>query len=295
MDGEVVPGDKAFVPVFDRGFLYGDSVYEVLRTYEGVPVWLSDHLWRLQASAERLGFEGFPGPATLDEAVRRTLSTAQITDTAAPVDWYIRIVVTRGAGPIALDPADAGPPRIIVLIKPVKLPPPEAYERGISLALVDVVRTHAGALDPAVKSGNYLNNILALREARSRGADEALMCNMDGQVSEGASSNVFVVDSGTLRTPPVEAGILHGITRGKILELADKLGVPTETTHLAPDDVIHAHEVFISSSIRELLPVARVDDTPIGLVVPGPITRRLHEAYRAAISQEIKAITAPLP
>lgn len=293
IDGSVVPADKAFVPVFDRGFLYGDSVYEVLRTYEGVPVWLSDHLWRLQASGERLGFESFPRPSVLEDAIRRTLATASVG--AEGTDWYIRIVVTRGSGPISLDPGVADEPRVVVLVKEVTLPPAEAYDQGIALALVDVVRNPAGALDPAVKSGNYLNNILALRQALSQGADEAIMCNTDGNISEGASSNVFIVDGGTLRTPPIEAGILHGITRSKILEIAAELGVPIRDTDLTPADVLQADEVFISSSIREILPVAKVGDTPIGVVAPGPTTRRLHKAYKEAVLGELKSVTAPLP
>ncbi len=293
IDGEVVPGDKAFVPIFDRGFLYGDSVYEVLRTYDGVPVWLSDHLRRLQGSAQMQGFERFPTPAVIEEAVRKTLVTAAVTSDAT--DCYIRIVVTRGSGPIALDASVAGEPRLVVLVKDVVTPPPEAYEQGISVALVDVVRNPTDALDPAVKSGNYLNNILALRQAKAKGADEAIMCNVEGFVSEGASSNIFMVRDGVLRTPPVGAGILHGITRSKILAAADLLEIPAEEVNLAPEDVKTADEVFISSSIREVLPVARVDAAPVGIVVPGPVTRRLHSAYRDALSAELKSVTSSLP
>ncbi len=287
IDGEVVPGDRAMIPVFDRGFLYGDSVYEVLRTYRGVPVWLDDHLGRLRTSGERLGFDRFPPLEAVGDAVTRTLRRAD-AEAATATDWYIRIVVTRGGGPVALAPSLAEAPRLLVLVKELTAPAAALYERGIGLAIVDIVRNPAGALDPAAKSGNYLNNILALRQALARGADEALMCNVDGFVSEGASSNVFVVREGILHTPPTGAGILHGITRSKVLALAKASGMGAVEDDLSPADVRGADEVFISSSVRELMPVTRIDDDVVGDGAPGEATRRLHAAYRAAIEQQVR-------
>jgi len=286
IDGEVVPGDRAMIPVFDRGFLYGDSVYEVLRTYRGAPVWLDDHLDRLRTSGERLGFDRFPSLEAVGDAVTRTLQQAD-AQAAVATDWYIRIVVTRGGGPVALAPSRAEAPRLIVLVKELSAPAPALYERGIGLAIVDIVRNPADALDPAAKSGNYLNNILALRQALARGADEALMCNVDGFVSEGASSNVFVVRKGVLRTPPTGAGILHGITRSKVLSLAGEVGMKALEENLTPADIQGADEVFISSSVREVMPVTRVDDAVVGDGAPGEATRRLHVAYRAAVDRQV--------
>lgn len=279
------------IPVFDRGFLYGDSVYEVLRTYRGVPVWLDEHLGRLRASGERLGFDRFPALRAVGDALDKTLRRAD-AEAAEATDWYIRIVVTRGGGPVALAPSRAAAPRLIVVVKELNAPDAALYERGIGLAIVDIVRNPADALDPAAKSGNYLNNILALRQAIARGADEALMCNVDGFVSEGASSNVFVVRRGVLHTPSTAAGILHGITRSKLLALAETLDLEAVEGDLTPAEVREADEVFISSSVREVMPVTRIDGVLVRHGAPGELTRRLHAAYRGAVDRQIRRLSS---
>jgi len=279
IDGRVVPAEQARVPVFDRGFLYGDGVYEVFRTYNGVPFGMAAHLDRMCRSGELLGYELFPSKAALAEVVGETLAAAEHGDS------YVRVMVTRGAGPLSLDPSMADKPRIVVIVKEVRTPPVEAYRDGIEISIVGVVRTPPGAVDPAAKSGNYLNNIMALRQALQRGASEALMCNVDGKLSEGASSNIFVVHGDAVRTPSVGAGILEGITRRNVLDLAAAAGMDAGEGSLEPADLRSADEAFITSSIREILPVCRVDGQAVGGGAPGPITRRLHEAYKRAVAE----------
>jgi len=197
--------------------------------------------------------------------------------------------VSRGPGKLDLDPASAHDPKLIVIVGPLNPPTPEMYRRGVDVAIVSVARNSPRAIDPAVKSGNYLNNVLALGEARRRsGAYEAILCAADGSVAEGASSNVFVVSGGVVLTPPTEIGILDGITRGKVLELCRASEIPLRQVRLSPEDLRGADEAFITSATRAVLPVTRVDEQPVGDGVTGPVTRRLMEAYdqlaRAGVS-----------
>jgi branched-chain amino acid aminotransferase len=273
LDGEVVLPEAAKVSVFDRGFLYGDSVYEVLRTFEGRPFALVEHLERLGRSGAGLRLP-LPAPAAIDAAVRATLAAA------GNAESYVRVVVTRGSGPIGLDPALGQRPALIVIVRELELPAPSLYRDGAGVALVSVLRNHPRALDPAIKSGNYLNNILALAEARSRGAYEALLRDADGFITEGSSSNFFVVRAGALATPPLAAGILDGITRRHLIELARSRGLVVEERPLRPADLAGADEAFISSSLRSVLPVTRVDGASVGAGRPGPITLALAAAYQ---------------
>jgi branched-chain amino acid aminotransferase len=278
IQGEIFDEDAARVPVFDRGFLYGDSVYEVMRTAGGHPVALADHVTRLARSAAAIGLP-LPSAEHLTAALQTTLAAAGNRES------YARIMITRGSGPIGLDPALARDPLTIVIVKPLELPAAAKYERGIGLAIVSVERTSPRAVDPSVKSGNYLNSILAIHEARRAGADEALMCDAAGRVAEGSSSNVFLVRAGRLATPALEVGILGGITRQRVLALARQDGLGADETTLLPVDVRSADEVFITSSIRGILPVARVDAQAIGDDAPGPITRRLMARYAADLDR----------
>jgi len=285
IDGEVLPADRACVPIFDRGFLYGDGVYEVLRTYDGHAFALGEHLTRLHRSGELLGIAPFPCRELIEEAIRSTLARAACSDA------YVRAIVTRGSGPISLDPGLADEPRLVVLAKELVPPPAAAYENGIEVAIVAVLRHPRDTLDPRAKSGNYLTNIMALRDARARGADEALMLNAAGQLAEGASSNVFVVRDGSVATPPVAAGILEGITRRFVLRLAALLGLRAQEIDLSPADLTSADEAFITSSAREVVPVTRCDGQPIGSGEPGPVTRRLLSTYRAEVARSAAAAT----
>lgn len=273
IDGRTTPPEEARVSVFDRGFLYGDSVYEVLRTVRAEPLDLDDHLHRLARSAERLGMTL---PKTLPQIVDIVRATLEAAGNA---EAYVRIVVTRGSGEIDLDPAAARAASLIVIAKPMKLPPSEYYRDGVDVSIVAVQRNLRRAVDPSIKSGNYLNNILALAEARARGGYEAIMCDADGRLAEGASSNVFVVTDGVVRTPPLDVGLLEGITRRKVLELCAKDHIAVRQDGLHPDDLRSAQEAFLTSSVRGVLPITRVDGVPIGGGLPGPVTRRVMQLY----------------
>ncbi|HEY3353048.1 MAG TPA: aminotransferase class IV [Polyangia bacterium] len=271
-DGRVVLPEEATVPVFDRGFLYGDSVYEVLRTFGGHPFALTEHLARLAASAAGLGLT-LPARAAVAGAITETLAAAGNPES------YVRIVVTRGSGPIGLDPALGDRPRLVVIVTELALPDDLLYRDGAEVAIVNVQRNHPRALDPAVKSGNYLNSVLALAEARRRGAYEAVLRDGEGRLTEGASSSIFVVTRGVVRTPPLRVGILDGITRRQTLALAQAAGIETREAMLEPADLRGAEEAFLTSTVRGILPVVRVDGAAIGDGRPGPVTLALRRGY----------------
>jgi branched-chain amino acid aminotransferase len=276
IDGAPIDADSARVPVFDRGFLYGDSVYEVLRTFSGKPFGLAEHLDRMERSAAALLMR-LPSRGEIERAIAETLAAC-----GAP-DAYIRIVVTRGAGDLGLDPSLADQPRLIVIARPVKLPDPAHYAEGVEVAIVSRSRTAApgqpGALDPQVKSGNYLVSVLALAEARRRGAYEAILTDSVGRITEGGSSNFFLVRGGRISTPPVSAGLLEGITRGKVIGAAREAGLFVDELPLWPVDLHRADEAFLTSSVRGILPIVRVDGDAVGAGKPGPITRQVMSLY----------------
>jgi branched-chain amino acid aminotransferase len=275
IDGRIVPPERAEVSVFDRGFLYGDSVFEVLRTYGGVFFGFDEHLARLARSAE-LALIAF---SDLELLRREVLAVAQATGNT---ETYVRIVVTRGSGrALGLDPALARAPSRVVIATEVPVPPAVMYERGIAVITYRTQRISEGTSAVGAKLGNYLLSILATHEASARGADEALILNAQGEIVEGTTSNVFLVRGGELVTPPDEAGLLAGITRAKVLAIAKTFGVPCELRTFLPAELARADEAFITSSIRELVPVVAVDGAPAGGGKPGPLTARLLAAYRA--------------
>jgi branched-chain amino acid aminotransferase len=275
LDGRIVLPEAALVSVFDRGFLYGDSVFEVLRSYGGVLFGFEEHLARLKKSAE-LALIPFSDVALLRQEI-----LAVVAATGNP-ETYLRVVVTRGTGKsLGLDPALAREPLRVVLATDVPAMPAAMYERGISVITYRTQRISEGTSAAGAKLGNYLLSILATREALHAGADEALILDRHGQVVEGTTSNVFLVKSGVLVTPPDDAGLLAGITRGKVFELASRFGIPIELRSFAPAELATADEVFITSSIRELVPVIAADGKPAGGGRPGAMTARLLAAYRA--------------
>jgi branched-chain amino acid aminotransferase len=275
INGTIYPPEEARISVFDRGFLYGDGVFEVLRTYRGIPFALEEHLGRLQRSA-RLVAISLPVPIG---TIRREIETT-LREAGNP-ESYIRVVVTRGSGDIGLDTALARDPLRVVIVQPLTTPPRELYVSGARLATVTTQRATDATSGAGAKSSNYLANLLALRLARQQGAHEALIVSGDGTVLEGASSNVFVVSSGRVATPDAGGGILAGITREHVIEAARDMGVPVEERRVMLTDLWTADEVFITSSLRELMPVVQVDDHEVGSGRPGDITRRLHRAFRA--------------
>ena len=279
IDGHIVDGGEARVSVFDRGFLYGDSVFEVFRTYGGVPFAEREHLERLARSAERLMIAMPVSLESLSSEVRQTLHAA------GEGDWYVRVVVTRGTGPLTYDPTTATRPLRVVIAAPLLRPPAEHYERGVAVCLLRASRPTDDERAAGAKASNYLANLLAVHEAKQRGAQEALMLGRGGQILEGASSNIFVVKDGVVRTPAPQPGILVGITRAKVLAAAISEGISVEEAEVRPEDLYGADEAFITSSIREVMPVVSADGQTISAGVPGPVTKRLREGYLAVVAE----------
>ncbi len=284
IDGTIVDGDQARVSVFDRGFLYGDSVFEVYRTYGGAPFAEKEHLERLQRSADRLMIE-VPIPLEqLAEEVHETLRAA------GGGDSYVRVVVTRGTGPLTYDPSTATSPMRVIIVVPVTPYPATLYEDGVAVVILQASRTTDDQRASGAKASNYLANLLAVHEAKQKGGHEAIMTGRGGQLLEGASSNLFVVSNGIVRTPPLQRGILTGITRATVIEVCEAEGLAFEEVELFPDDLYRADEAFITSSIREVMPVVRADGHAIGAGKPGPITKILRDGYLEAVASKTQGI-----
>jgi branched-chain amino acid aminotransferase len=275
VNGEITPAEEARVSVLDNGFTFGDAVYETLRTYGGRPFHLDRHLERLRRSAQRLAI---PMPAA-DGPLARDLDA--LLARAANPESYIRIIVTRGRGDISYHFDRVKGPTIVLVVKPYAPLPAASYTDGVAVILASVRRNPPHSLDPAIKSCNLLNNIQAMQEAQAKGAFEAIMLNEIGEIAETAGANVFMVKDGTLITPPLEAGILAGVTRHVVLELARGLELPVREEPVAVKDLLAADEVFITSTLKEVLPVATIDGRPVGPGRPGPVTLRLLAALRA--------------
>jgi branched-chain amino acid aminotransferase len=277
IDGAVVEGSQARVPVTDHGFLYGDGVFEGIRVYGRRIFRFDDHLSRLANSARCLGLT-IPGGV---EAVRRI-----VIDTArahAGEDAYLRLIVSRGEGPLGLDPTTCTNPRIVCIADQVTLYPAEKIRSGIALVTSSLRRPAPDVLDPRVKSLNYLNNVLAKQEARRQGADEALLLNAAGHVVEASVANVFAVRAGRLLTPPGSDGALEGLTRATVLELAREQRIPAEQRTLGRFDLLAAEEVFLTGSGARIVAVGSLDGHGIGKGGAGPITRRLCQAFEQVV------------
>ena len=274
VNGEITPAEEARVSVLDNGFTFGDAVYETLRTYGGRPFHLDRHLERLRRSAERLAI---PMPA--GDVLARDLDA--LLARAANSESYIRIIVTRGRGDISYHFDRVKGPTVVMVVKPLAPFPASYHTEGVPVILSSVRRNSPRSLDPAIKSCNLLNNILAMREAQAKGAFEPVMLNETGEVAETASANLFLVKDGTLLTPPLDAGILAGVTRQLVLDLAPGLALPVREEPVSVKDLLAADEAFITSTLKEVLPVATIDGRPVGAGHPGPVTLRLLGAVRA--------------
>lgn len=282
LDGAIVAEADARVPVLDRGFLFGDSIYEVVRTRGGVPFAFDEHFERLQASALGLGMELDLSP---QELVRRIDATMTVADNP---ESYVRIIVTRGTGTAPnIDLSCApGPLRWVVLVRPLGAPGGD-----VRLALVDRLRNDRRALDPAVKSGNYLNNVLGLREARQLGATDCVFLNAAGHVTEASTSNLFVVRGGTIATPRLDDGILAGVTRALLLAFCRERGDRVEERHLAAEDLRSADEVFLTSTLRDVAPVTHLDGAPIG--GRQEFARQLLREFSAFADERARTVDGP--
>ena len=279
MNDRLVPEDEARVSVFDHGLLYGDGVFEGLRSYAGKVFRLDAHLDRLYASARAICLEI---PLTKEQVARAVHDTLAANGLA---DGYLRLVVTRGAGSLGLDPNKTKHPQVIEIADQIALYPREFYEQGLRIVTAATQRTHSAALSPRIKSLNYLNNIMAKLEGLQAGCIEALMLNHKGEVAECTGDNIFIVRSGRLLTPPPDAGILEGITRGAVMELATAAGIDCREATLVRHDLYTADECFLTGTAAEIIPVVEIDGRPIGSGTPGPITARLTADFHTLVGR----------
>lgn len=285
VDGLVTPEHEARIPVLDRGFLFGDSIYEVVRTAGDVPFAWPEHWARLVRSAAAIRLRLDLDEPTVAGRVAATLAAA------GPGDHYVRVIVTRGAGSAPnIDLAYAtGRPCWVVMVRPL----PAISGQPVRLAIVERLRNDRRALDPATKSGNYLNSVLGLAEAQDRGATDCLMCNAEGRLTEASTSNVFARLDGIWCTPPLAAGILEGVTRALLLELLPALGERVAERHLTPADVQSAEELFLSSTLRDIAPVTHLDGRALHGGGPGPAVTRLLPAVREHFARRLVDLDAP--
>ena len=279
MNDRLVPEEEAKVSVFDHGLLYGDGVFEGLRSYSGRVFRLDAHLDRLWASARAIALEIPLAKDVVAQAVNDTLAANKL------VDGYVRLVVTRGAGSLGLDPNRTKNPQVIVIADTISLYPREFYEKGLRIVTAATQRVHSAALSPRIKSLNYLNNIMAKLEGLQAGCVEALMLNHKGEVAECTGDNVFVIRSGSLLTPPPDAGILEGITRGAVMDLAHAAGIACHEATLTRYDLYTADECFLTGTAAEVIPVVEIDGRKVGSGTPGPITARLTADFHTLVRQ----------
>ena len=277
MNDRLVPEDEARVSVFDHGLLYGDGVFEGLRSYSGRVFRLEAHLDRLWASARAICLEIPLSKEQVAKAVVDTLAANKLAD------GYVRLVVTRGAGSLGLDPNRTKNPQVIVIADTISLYPAEFYEKGLRIVTAATQRTQSAALSPRIKSLNYLNNIMAKLEGLQAGCVEALMLNHKGEVAECTADNVFVVRGGRVLTPPPDAGILEGITRNAVMELARDRGIDCREATLVRHDLYTADECFLTGTAAEVLPVVEIDGRKIAAGLPGPVTTLLTKAFHALV------------
>jgi branched-chain amino acid aminotransferase len=279
---EIVNEESAKISIFDRGFLYGDSVYEVILTYNAKPFLIEEHLDRLWRSARSIG---------LEPKLSRDEITAEIKKGIKKLGHarqYIRFILTRGAGEISLDPAQSDGQNLIIIFKELPDNPVAWYENGVHVIIADTRRSPKSAIDPSIKSGNYLNNVMALKEAKEQGAFDAIMLNGEGQVSECTTSNIWIVKDKTLITPPLSAGLLGGITRAKLLNIAKEHNYNVKEEVFDVQTLYQANECFLTSSTKELVPITKIDQHIIGTGKPGTVTKNLHKHYLDFVAKILK-------
>ena len=277
INGKLFDKADAKISVYDHGLLYGDGVFEGIRSYSGRVFRLKEHVERLYESARAIHLQIPMSQTDMAGAVEETLAVNKL------VDAYIRLIVTRGGGSLGLDPRKTTDPQIIVITDSISLYPPEFYEHGLKIVTAGTMRNHPAALNPRIKSLNYLNSILAKIEATNSGCFEALMLNHQGHVAECTGDNIFLVKKGELHTPSIDAGILEGITRAAIIDLAQTAGLRVVERTIDRHDVYNADECFLTGTAAEVIPVVECDARPIGLGKPGPITRDLRQRFHRLV------------
>ena len=280
LNGELVNKEDAMVSVFDHGLLYGDGVFEGIRLYDGCAFKLDEHLERLEYSAKAILLDL---PLSRQEFADAVCETCRANDLS---NGYVRLVVTRGVGHLGLTPDGCGPPSVIIIADDIQLYPEELYEKGLKIISVPTRRINASALPPAVKSLNYLNNILAKIEAKKVGFQEALMLNDKGEIAECTGDNVFVLSKGVLYTPPLDAGSLRGITRAAVMDIASDLGIPCREQALTRYDLWTAEECFLTGTAAEVIPCVEVDHRQVGNGQPGPTTKSFISKFRENVRKD---------
>jgi len=275
LDGKFCSERDAKVSVFDHGLLYGDGIFEGIRAYNGRVFKLKEHIDRLFCSAKALLLDV---PLSHSEMMRAVVDTCRRNKIR---DGYIRLVVTRGVGTLGLNPNRCKNPSVIIIAGKIQLYPPELYRKGMEIVTVATTRNLHSALNPAIKSLNYLNNILAKIEANQAGCEEAIMLNAEGFVAECTGDNLFIIKEGHLSTPPLSAGALYGITRRVVLEMAEEMGMPSSEPNLTRYDLFNADECFLTGTGAEIVPVVKIDGRMIGNGKPGRATQKLVAQYRA--------------
>ena len=280
INGSITPPEEARIPVLDHGFLFGDSIYEALRTYDHKPFLFSRHYARLERSARGVALDL---PCTREEArdqVRRTEEAA-----ANPGESRIRLIVTRGVGELKPFTQTCTDPSTVIIVSPLDAVPASIYTKGVDVVISSFKR---GGQFSGVKTGSLIQQVLAYREANAANAYEAILTTPEGHLSDGITSNVYMVRAGKILTPSREANILEGITRGVVLELARNMGLEVVEGMFEPEEIRHAEEMFLTSTAREIVPIVRVDGKDVGIGQPGPVTLRLLAAYRAAVRRLIE-------
>jgi branched-chain amino acid aminotransferase len=276
VNGRITDGRDAVIPVFDHGFLYGEGIYETMRTYRREPFLFDRHMRRLRRSAEMMALPLPFTPEALAGRIRETMAAAPLGDAEA----HIRLMVTRGVGDITYDPAATPTPSVVIIVKAHVDPPAAVYTRGVRVVLLDIIRNHPGSVNPAIKSNNLMNSALGMQEAIRKGAFEGIMRNYRGELAECTTANLFLVSRGTVRTPPLEAGLLAGTRREFVFDLGQETGIDVREAVLTDEDLYGADEAFLTSTTREVVPIVAVGDRTIGTGRPGPVTAALLEAFR---------------
>jgi branched-chain amino acid aminotransferase len=277
--GKLYDKADAKISVYDHGLLYGDGVFEGIRAYSGRVFRLKEHVDRLYESAISIHLKIPMARAEMASAIVETLAVNKL------VDAYIRVVVTRGSGSLGLDPRKTTDPQIIIITDAISLYPPELYQNGLKIVTAGTMRNHPSALNPRIKSLNYLNNIMAKVEGTNAGCLEALMLNHKGEVAECTGDNIFIVRKGALHTPPIDAGILEGITRDAVIEIAKDAGLPVFERTMDRHDIYTADECFLTGTAAEVIPVVDCDGRSIGTGKPGPVTKDLLQRYHTLVRE----------
>lgn len=288
VNGRISRAEHASISVFDHGFLYGEGVYEVLRTYNGEPFLFDRHMQRLRESAERIRLDV---PFSDAEFLQRSVDTMKAAGLgpstslgarrrSEAAEAYVRILLTRGIGELTYDPAATPTPSLVIIVKPLPVPAEKDFENGVKVCMVDMIRNHPQSVNPLIKSNNLLNNAMGMQQALRKGGVEGVFRNYRGELSECSQSNLFIAKNSVVKTPELDAGLLSGITRTFVFDVGRGIGVRVEEACLKDDDFFNADEAFFTSTTKELMPIVQVDDRTIGAGKPGPITKKLLAEFR---------------